>query len=359
MKILHCPSDVGGNAWALSRAERRLGLDSTVMVYQRSWFKYNVDIDLRLDKHSPVLSMFRLLSAIAKAATEYDVIHYNFGSSLVPYGNYPEFVELCDLPVLRKLGKKIVVTYQGCDARQRSYFSRHFDISACREADCYAEICNNDQDLVKERRIKKFGRYAHKIFSLNPDLLHVLPSQAEFLPYTCVDLDEWQPSIKPRSNTPITIVHSPTNRGAKGSRYIEEAISKLKKDGREINFITVENMPHDQVRHIYEKADVAIDQLLIGWYGAFAVEMMALGKPVICYIRDEDLKFIPPEMAGELPIINANPGTVYDVLKRVIAERESLLSIGGRSRSYVERWHDPLKIAMRTKAVYEGLKAQS
>ena len=28
MKILHCPKNVGGNAWGLSRAERKLGLQS-------------------------------------------------------------------------------------------------------------------------------------------------------------------------------------------------------------------------------------------------------------------------------------------------------------------------------------------
>jgi hypothetical protein len=265
-----------------------------------------------------------------------------------------EFIELCDLPILRRLGKKIVVTYQGCDARQRSYFARHFAISACREADCYQGICSTDDDQVKARRIKKFGRYAHKIFSMDPDLLHVLPPQAEFLPYASVDLDEWLPAIKPPRNDRLTIVHSPTNRGAKGTRYIEEAIVKLKEGGLDVDFIEVENVPHERVREIYEKADLAVDQLLIGWYGGFAVEMMALGKPVICYIREEDLKFIPLEMAGDLPLINADPDTIYDVLKRVIAERGSLRAIGERSRSYVERWHDPLKIAEITKAAYES-----
>jgi glycosyltransferase involved in cell wall biosynthesis len=149
-------------------------------------------------------------------------------------------------------------------------------------------------------------------------------------------------------------VHSPTNRGAKGTRYIEEAIVKLKEGGLDVDFIEVENVPHERVREIYEKADLAVDQLLIGWYGGFAVEMMALGKPVICYIREEDLKFIPLEMAGDLPLINADPDTIYDVLKRVIAERGSLRAIGERSRSYVERWHDPLKIAEITKAAYES-----
>lgn len=52
----------------------------------------------------------------------------------------------------------------------------------------------------------------------------------------------------------------------------------------------MENIPHDKVHELYEKTDLAVDELLVGWYGAFAVEMMALGKPVVCYIREEELK---------------------------------------------------------------------
>ena len=32
---------------------------------------------------------------------------------------------------------------------------------------------------------------------------------------------------------------------------------------------------------MYAQADLVVDQVLIGWYGALAVETMAMGKPVI------------------------------------------------------------------------------
>ena len=68
-------------------------------------------------------------------------------------------------------------------------------------------------------------------------------------------------------------------------------------------------LSNKEARKRYETADILIDQLLAGWYGGLAVELMALGKPVICYIREDDLKYIPKEMRDELPIINAN--TLY------------------------------------------------
>jgi glycosyltransferase involved in cell wall biosynthesis len=83
---------------------------------------------------------------------------------------------------------------------------------------------------------------------------------------------------------------------------------------------------------------------------------MALGKPVICYLRESDLKFIPEEMKREIPIIEATPETVYQVLKTYLTvRREELQQIGRNGRSYVENWHDPLRIAARLKKDYEEI----
>lgn len=354
MRILHCPTDVGGNAWTLSRAERKLGLDSEVMVFQKSSLGYPTDIDLQLTKNHPGRSALRLLAFFIKALTRYDVFHFNFGSSFMPHGRCPGPLELSDLPILRGLGKRIVVTYQGCDVRQKDFCTSEFVISACAEPDCYGGYCNNTTDALKKKRADKFSRYADKIFSLNPDLLYVLPSRAEFLPYSSVDLTEWLPSTEGKKER-FVILHSPTNRSVKGTRYILNAVERLKDKYKNVELMLVEGVPHSKVKELYAQADLAIDQLLVGWYGGFAVEAMALGKPVVCYIREEDLKFIPSQMKDDLPIVNANPNTIYEVLLRLVEQRDELHVIGERSRAYVERWHDPMKIALRTKEVYESI----
>ena len=153
-------------------------------------------------------------------------------------------------------------------------------------------------------------------------------------------------------------MHSPTNKAAKGTKYILEAFEKLKRRYKDVELLLVEGVPHSKVRELYAQADVAIDQLLCGWYGGVAVEMMALGKPVVCYIREEDLKFIPSQMKDDLPLVNANPNTIYEVLSRLVEQQDQLHLIGERSRAYVERWHDPMKIAERMKEAYESLCAR-
>jgi glycosyltransferase involved in cell wall biosynthesis len=101
-----------------------------------------------------------------------------------------------------------------------------------------------------------------------------------------------------------------------------------------------------------------IDQLLVGWYGGLAVECMALGKPVVCYIREEDLKFIPARMRRDLPIIQATPATLYTVLKAWLTVRQDeLRQAGHQGRMYVEQWHDPLKIAAKLQSEYEAILA--
>jgi hypothetical protein len=64
-------------------------------------------------------------------------------------------------------------------------------------------------------------------------------------------------------------------------------------------------MSNEAARRIYEKADLLVDQLLAGWYGGVAVEFMALGKPVVCYLRESDLRFLPEAMRRQIPIIRA------------------------------------------------------
>ncbi len=73
---------------------------------------------------------------------------------------------------------------------------------------------------------------------------------------------------------------------------------------------------------------------------------------MVCYIREADLRFVPPAMAAELPIVRATPENLTDVIADLLSDRERMHAIGRRSRRYVERWHDPLRIARAMLAIY-------
>lgn len=351
MRVLHAPTNTGSHPSGLARAERALGLESTALSFRSAAITDETQISLRFGE-SFFLNELRRQRFFWTHWRRYDVFHFNFGRSFFPYPSWLSLLDFWDLPLLKRAGKGIVVTYQGCDARQKDYCLARFKVSPCSEPGCYGGGCGPASDEMKRRRIRRMLRHAGHVWALNPDLLHVLPG-AEFMPYASVDPAEWRP-VPPSTDARLRVLHAPTDRGAKGSRYVVEAVRRLAAGNPNVEYIEVTGVPHGQVRALYAKADLVVDQVLAGWYGGLAVECMALGKPVVCYIREEDLKFIPPAMAAELPVIRATPETLYDVLREAADSKQRLAGIGARSRAYVERWHDPMKLARRTKEVYEG-----
>ena len=114
-------------------------------------------------------------------------------------------------------------------------------------------------------------------------------------------------------------------------------------------------MPNNVALQIYKEADLVIDQVLIGWYGAFAVECMKMGKPVAVFIREEDLHFIPREMSRDLKdaVINVGAFDMDEVLARYLENISLLFEKSEAGQEYVHRWHDPVAIAQITRAAYQ------
>jgi hypothetical protein len=363
LKILHCPTTVGGNPQGLCRAERSLGFDSRSTALVQNYFNYPVDEVVIKTTKPTLLDEGRVWLAAAKSLARYDVLHYNFGQSFTPVRNYPHtnsypkwkvflysdiyarFGELLDVKVANLLNKVVAVTYQGDDARQGGYCDANYDIHPGKEFT--NGYYNADTDRFKRKRIEIFDRHADLIYALNPDLMNVLPARTKFMAYASVDPREWTPIYSEESVPAIPhIVHAPSNRLFKGTRFIQDALNRLENEGIKFRYTFVEGMSNAEARKIYETTDLLIDQVLAGYYGGLAVELMALGKPVVCYLREEDMRHLPPGMWNDMPIINARPDTIYDVLKEYLTiKKHSLREIGAHSRQYVEKWHDPVKIA--------------
>ncbi|MFN5962886.1 MAG: glycosyltransferase [Verrucomicrobiota bacterium] len=378
MRVLHCPTAVGGHPQALAKMERAAGLDSRSVVFGDPAFGYVADEVVRRGGWRFLVAEWRRWSLLREACRDYDVVHFNFGSSLTPhpdrllfqkrsallrglkrvYNLYAARVELRDLPVLRRAGRVIAVTWQGDDARQWDYCREHFRFTHATEVE--PEYRRREQDEGIRKRIAVWDRYADIIYALNPDLMHVLPARTRFFPYAQPDIREWSfVGVETGTDRPLRIVHAPSNALVKGTRYIEAALEVLRGEGFSFSYTRVEGMPQREARKIYESADLLIDQLLCGWYGGLSAELMALGKPVVCYLRDEDLGYLPGGMAGDVPVIRADPESVTDVLREVLGRsREWLAERGRRGRAYVERWHAPELIVGTVKADYEAALAK-
>src|SRR5947199_333673 len=75
------------------------------------------------------------------------------------------------------------------------------------------------------------------------------------------------------------VLHAPSNRRRKGTDHVIAACEQLP-----VDLEIVEGLPHDEARRHFERADIVVDQLNAGWYGVFALEAMALGKPVLTFL---------------------------------------------------------------------------
>src|SRR5919106_1481369 len=79
------------------------------------------------------------------------------------------------------------------------------------------------------------------------------------------------------------------------------------------------------------------DAELIGWYGIFAIEAMALGKPVVTFLHDEAVRRTEEAFGVEVPIVSATKETLRDQLEPLVADAEVRRRLGAASRTYVER----------------------
>lgn len=260
----------------------------------------------------------------------FNTFHFYYGSSLFP--------KQWDLPLYKLFGKKVIMHYLGNDVQGYKKSVEKF-----KWTNMPGFIGSMNPELY-DKNIEVRMTFESRFADLQ---LVCAPLYSEFVPNSIViplalDLKSYEYTIHPHNDI-IIIMHSPTNRGFKGTDYIIAAINKLIREGAAIKFKLVENVTHSQLKEEYKKCDIFIDQIMAGWYGTAAIEAMALGRPVICSIRESYFEYI--DYGNKIPIIHADPDCIYDSIKYLIENKEKLSEIGVASRKFIEEVHDYRKIS--------------
>ena len=145
-------------------------------------------------------------------------------------------------------------------------------------------------------------------------------------------------------------------RNIKGSGAVLAAVDRLRAEGVKVRIEFVTNVPSEDVRFIQVQADVIIDQLNYGRYGATAREALMLGKPTICYInKQEPVGAERLESIETCPLVSATEDTVYTVLKGLLEDEGRRRAVGEASRAFALKWHSADACAERFEAVYDRL----
>ena len=273
----------------------------------------------------------RALSAIAWA----DVLHWYFGVTLLR--------ERIDLQWAKMLGKPGVVEFLGSDIRiaeienqDNPYFARY-------APEDYRKGLSHEHSCQVQEAFSGMGCLvqASLLPSVRRDLFRNISVVHQRIP-----LSDFAPQFPLSTNKKPVVVHAPSNRGIKGTDFVLAAVDALR--GQNFEFRLVHNESHEEAVSRIAEADIFVDQLLIGDHGFASIEAMALGKPVVCYIKPS----VQSQLPADCPIVNANPDTIRDVLAELISNADQRAELGRRSRLYVEKYHDPPRIAEELEAIY-------
>ena len=336
MRVLLAPTEIAGQLSATARGLRAAGLDAVSCNYYRrsNPFGYPCDRELALDERKTRWGRrFRRYAFFLKALGSYDVFHFHFGRTLL-HGHG-------DLPVLKLLGRKMVAEFWGSDVRRPA------------EGLTWAMdgLPAKDEGRIRDN-LRALGRHIRVALVADLELKRYVEEYFEdvvVVPQRVV-LDRFEPRFPDPGQRRPLIVHAPTNRQAKGSDALIEAVGVLKQR-HDFEFRLVEGMSNDAAREVYRQADVIVDQLRVGTHGLFAVETMALGKPVITYIREEYRGSYP----DDLPIVSAGTDSVGEKLAELLTDGVRRHELGVKGRAYVERRHDATRVAEQLARIYEGL----
>lgn len=327
MKIVHAPTEIAGQMGIICKELRKKGHHAAGYNCFHTYLNYKGDI-INTDA-------FEIMKELDFLAKNTDIFHFHNANTF--------FHDFADLPLLKELGKKMVMHHWGSDVRTVNMVNRlnpyplpptyYSDKEIHKQLTILSK--NIDTAIVQDYEAYSYVKdYYKKVF---------------VLPLVC-NIQDFQVSYPSVTNYNPLIIHAPTNRSFKGSDYVEAAINEIQGKGK-FTFQILEKMSHDKALAMYMKADIIIDQLLCGTYGMLSVEAMAMGKPVIAFIRD-DVRAKFPE---DLPIVQATPENLADVLLDLIQTPERRHKIGKSGRWYVEKYHSAEQVTNELLKIYEQL----
>ena len=269
-----------------------------------------------------------LLGLFLRVVQRYDIFVYIWNETFLPFK--------IDLLLLRFLGKKVVVFNCGDDVRFRPIHNRI------------------EKALFGIERLDPIAQAKYEdAHSSNLDFLRRLFTQKlqEWLGCTIVTMRnqatfQSKPAFVFRSPTkrllsqprapnrlrPL-IVHAPTDRNVKGTRYVMHAIKQLEAKGLPFEFELIEKQDNSYVLSRLLNADILIDQPG-SWIGKLGAEGLAASCIVIGGNLHEYEGFPEPS-----PVLQFSPDVddLSAMLESLLRDPERRARLMGDSFSYWER----------------------
>jgi hypothetical protein len=368
LRVLHGCYEIAGQGMMLAKGLAENGCEAHSLAYAVGYDARRPDFIVELDQHRTSFGKLMAMSrAFLRWGSHFDVYHLHFGTSFfgTPFFAPPRPAAVADaearsarpsrrggwrqadLPLLRAKGKRIAFHFHGCEVRNRALMMAAHRLATCTE--CEPFCLPREQERLRTLAAK----YADRSFYSTLDLAESVPNGVH-LPLA-IEAERWERAALDRPlpefdrrdgvRAPVVIAHAhaPKYGLLKGTRYIEEAVARLRTEFPRVELRLIHGQPWATMPEFLSGCDILVDQVMMGWYGLLAIEGMAERRAVVSYLR-EDLRPQYPDC----PIVSAEPTTLYEVLRDLVRDPARRAELGKRGARFARARHD-------TKVVGAGL----
>jgi len=349
LRVAHMPTNTASLPVHTARAQREAGIDARVFEfgYQKSPLVDYGGVEwIQLPASYRSLHGIQVIARYARIIAWADVVHWYSASRLLPR-------EL-DFRILRMFDRPRVVEWMGSDIRRPSVELADNPVFARAVADPALA------DLWSDGRSSEFQRQFHVAGFLPVCATGMLQYvEEEYLGELCavdraLPLDDYEPSYPRADRSVPLIVHAPSHMLTKGTVAVLRAIDRL---AGQLSFDVdlVHGVPRAEALRRMQRCDIFIDQLIVGDFGMAALEAMALGKPVVAYVKPSLRERYP----SELPVVDATPESLESVLRSLLTDPAKRTELGRLGRRFVEEHADARSRAVRLTEVYGAARSRA
>lgn len=332
VRLLVGPANFAGQGtrWARALEERVATTKATSFAFFKGVLDYPVDygVPARTYRRNPRWRL-NFYNHVVRNYTHVllEAARPIFGPLHGPDGSF-------EIPHLLTKGLQVGLIAHGSDVRIPS---RHA------ETEPWSPFPDLDDETVEllernsTRAVELFTSYPGQVYVSTPDLLDYVPN-AVWCP-VIVDPDTWRSDSPVLEHKKPVVAHAPSKSAMKGSELIDPIMESLAQRGL-ITYRRVEGVDPADMPAVYRDADIVLDQFRIGSYGVAACEAMAAGRIVVGHIAQHVRDRVLAETGLDLPIVDATPDTVEQVVLDLIAHPERGREFAARGTEFVELVHD-------------------